>query len=87
MDKIHFSNDAKRIKYEVLKHVAQLAFSGELEERKDAIPFEIIPGVSPSFRCCVYKERDRELPKVYGEKLCFGLPLQCGHYHGARGVY
>lgn len=58
MDKIHFSNDAKRIKYEVLKHVAQLAFSGELEERKDAIPFEIIPGVSPSFRCCVYKERE-----------------------------
>ncbi len=47
-----------RIKHEVLYEVAKLAFAGELEEKRDHIPMELIPGPTPQFRCCVYKERE-----------------------------
>jgi ferredoxin hydrogenase large subunit len=46
------------IKQEVLYEVAKLAFIGELEEKKDALPFELIPGPQANFRCCIYKERE-----------------------------
>ena len=41
-----------------MEEVARLAFAGELEERKDDIPFKLIPGPTPQFRCCIYKERE-----------------------------
>ena len=47
-----------KIKHAVLEEVARLAFDGELEERKDEIPFKLIPGPTPQFRCCIYKERE-----------------------------
>ena len=47
-----------KIKHAVLEEVARLAFAGELEERKDEIPFKLIPGPTPQFRCCIYKERE-----------------------------
>ena len=47
-----------KIKHEVLYRVAKAAFDGELEEKRDHLPFEIIPGPTPQFRCCVYKERE-----------------------------
>ena len=47
-----------RIKHAVLDEVAKLAFAGELEEKKDAIPYTLIPGPTPQFRCCIYKERE-----------------------------
>ena len=47
-----------KIKHAVLEEVARLAFAGELEERKDDIPFKLIPGPTPQFRCCIYKERE-----------------------------
>jgi len=47
-----------RIKHEVLYEVAKLALAGELEERRDNIPFALIPGPTPQFRCCIYKERE-----------------------------
>ncbi len=47
-----------KIKHEVLYQVAKLAFTGELEEKRDDIPFMIIPGPNPQFRCCIYKERE-----------------------------
>ncbi len=47
-----------RVKHEVLYQVAKLAFSGELEEKRDEIPYMIIPGPNPQFRCCIYKERE-----------------------------
>lgn len=46
------------LKAEVLYKVAQLAYEGELEERMDEIPYEIIPGPKANFRCCIYKERE-----------------------------
>ena len=47
-----------KIKHAVLEEVARLAFAGELEERKDDIPFKLIPGPTPQFRCCIYKESE-----------------------------
>ena len=50
--------DTKQIKYEVLRTVSKYAFDGTLPEHIENIPFEIIPGTTPRFRCCVYKERE-----------------------------
>ena len=55
---VQYDNDAKQMKYEVLKRVCELAFEGTLEEHLDSIPYEIIPGNVAKFRCCVYKERE-----------------------------
>ena len=44
-----------KIKHEVLYEVAKLAFAGELEEKRDHIATELIPGPLPQFRCCIYK--------------------------------
>lgn len=54
------SNDATilKIKHEVLYEVAKLAFAGEFEEKKEVLPYKMIPGQQASFRCCVYKERE-----------------------------
>ncbi len=46
------------IKHEVLFEVAKLAFHGELEEKKDSLPYDMIPGPQANFRCCIYKERE-----------------------------
>lgn len=50
--------DIVQIKHEVLKATAAHAFEGKLHERYEEIPFEIIPGIRPRFRCCVYRERE-----------------------------
>ena len=47
-----------KIKHDVLYEVAKLAFAGELEEKRDNIAMELIPGPTPQFRCCIYKERE-----------------------------
>ncbi len=47
-----------KIKHKVLYEVAKLAFEGTLEEQRDHLPMKIIPGPTPQFRCCVYKERE-----------------------------
>lgn len=47
-----------KIKHEVLYQVAKLAFEGKLEEERDLLPQKMIPGPTPQFRCCVYKERE-----------------------------
>lgn len=46
------------IKQEVLYEVAKLAFSDELDEKKESLPYDLIPGPQANFRCCVYKERE-----------------------------
>ena len=50
------SDDATilKIKHEVLTEVAKLAFAGELDEKKDNLPYEMIPGPEARFRCCIY---------------------------------
>ena len=54
------TNDATilRIKHDVLYEVAKLAWDGELEEKRDEIPYKMIPGPQAQFRCCIYKERE-----------------------------
>lgn len=47
-----------KIKHKVLDIVAKLAFEGELDAKRDSIAFELIPGPTPQFRCCIYKERE-----------------------------
>lgn len=47
-----------KIKHMVLTKVAEMAFAGELEEKRDTIPLSIIPGPHANFRCCIYKERE-----------------------------
>lgn len=57
------------IKSEVLRMVAEIAWEGKLEEKKDDIPYEIVPGHKPFFRCCTYKEREIARDRI---KLCQG---------------
>lgn len=54
------TNDATilSIKHNVQYEVAKMAWNGELEQRRDEIPFIMIPGPQAQFRCCIYKERE-----------------------------
>ena len=54
------TNDATllRIKHQVLNEVAELAWEGKLEEKRNEIPYNIIPGPKAQFRCCIYRERE-----------------------------
>lgn len=54
------SNDATilKIKHQVLYEVAKLAYEGQLEERKEELPYKMITGPQAQFRCCIYKERE-----------------------------
>lgn len=54
------STDANilKIKHEILYQVAKLAYAGELEEKKEELPYELLPGPQAKYRCCVYKERE-----------------------------
>ncbi|MDO5134491.1 MAG: 4Fe-4S dicluster domain-containing protein [Eubacteriales bacterium] len=51
-------SDINDVKQTVLEQVAALAFEGTLDEKRDQIPYEIIPGHKATFRCCVYRERE-----------------------------
>ena len=53
-----FVTDINRIRYEVNVEVAKAAFANQLDEKRDEIPYAIIPGNTPSYRCCVYRERE-----------------------------
>lgn len=57
MNNNKFETRIQYLKYQVLKEVAKEAWSGELIENVLDIPKKIIPGKTPSMRCCVYKER------------------------------
>lgn len=50
--------DIVQIKHEVLKTTATYAFAGKLYTDFENIPFELIKGIKPNFRCCVYRERE-----------------------------
>lgn len=54
------TNDATilKVKHDVLYRVAKLAYEGKLEEQREQIPYEMIPGPQAQFRCCIYKERE-----------------------------
>ena len=54
------TNDASilKVKHQVLLEVAKLAWEGRLEQERDELPYQMIPGPRSRFRCCIYKERE-----------------------------
>ena len=52
-----FDTKVQHLKYKVLREVARRAWNGTLYETLLDIPKSIIPGKTPTMRCCVYKER------------------------------
>ena len=52
-----FDTKVQYLKYKVLREVARQAWNGTLYENLFNIPKIIIPGNTPTMRCCVYKER------------------------------
>lgn len=51
-----FDTKVQHLKYKVLREVARLAWDDNLERAID-LPQQIMPGKTPTMRCCVYKER------------------------------
>ena len=47
----------QHLKYKVLREVAKLAWNDTLLDNLLDIPTTIVPGNTPTMRCCVYKER------------------------------
>ena len=52
-----FDTKVQLLKYKVLREVARQAWQGTLTENLLDIPKTIIPGNTPTMRCCIYKER------------------------------
>lgn len=85
-----FDTKVQYLKYKVLREVAREEWNGTLKENMLAIPKRIVPGNTPTMRCCVYKERailadrvqlamggDRENPNVIEviETACDECPM------------
>ncbi len=52
-----FDTKVQHLKYKVLREVAREAWKDTLLENILDIPYRIVPGNTPTMRCCVYKER------------------------------
>ena len=52
-----FDTKVQHLKYKVLREVARFAWEDTLLENILRIPEIIVPGKTPTMRCCVYKER------------------------------
>lgn len=52
-----FDTKVQHLKYKVLREVARLAWNDNLLDHVLDIPKTIVPGNTPTMRCCVYKER------------------------------
>ncbi|MEG1548480.1 MAG: 4Fe-4S dicluster domain-containing protein [Clostridia bacterium] len=52
-----FDTKVQYLKYKVLREVARRAWNNTLFETAIDIPRVIVPGKTPTMRCCVYKER------------------------------
>ncbi len=81
-------NAQQYLKIAVLTRVAKYTYEGSLAEHAPEIPYEMIPGPLPTFRCCIYKEREiirerfaaacgRSLPGQPGGKVLGVLPAAC----------
>lgn len=55
---INYDATILKIKHEVLYEVAKAAFEGTLDEKREEIPYEMVPGPQAMFRCCIYRERE-----------------------------
>lgn len=83
--KLSFDTSVQRLKYDVLKNVAKMAFEDRLDKDLLKISNIIVPGPKPSTRCCIYKERaivnDRVAMAMGGNKdnpnVVEVLPVAC----------
>ncbi|MCQ2473603.1 MAG: 4Fe-4S dicluster domain-containing protein [Saccharofermentans sp.] len=57
MDLRKFDTKVQHLKYKVLREVARQAWNDTLLQNVMDIPKIIVPGKTPTMRCCVYKER------------------------------
>lgn len=88
-----FDTKVQHLKYKVLREVAREAWNDTLLGNLLSIPEKIVPGNTPTMRCCVYKERailservkiamggDKENPNVIEviEIACDECPM-CGY--------
>lgn len=88
-----FDTKVQHLKYKVLREVAREAWNGTLIDNLFDIPKKIVPGNTPTMRCCIYKERaileervklamggDRKNPNVIEviEIACDECPM-CGY--------
>lgn len=64
-----FDTKVQHLKYKILREVAREAWSDTLLQNALNIPQRIIPGTTPTMRCCVYKERAIVVDRV---KLAMG---------------
>ncbi len=63
-----FDTDVQKLKYEVLKQVAQRAYEGALTSACVDVPKLLAPGPKATMRCCIYKER-----AILGERVKIAL--------------
>ncbi len=59
-----FDTKVQYLKYKVLREVAREEWAGRLQDTAMDIPKTIVPGKTPTMRCCVYKERAILLERV-----------------------
>lgn len=52
-----FDTKVQHLKYKVIREVASLHWDNKLLENLLDIPEKLVPGNTPTMRCCVYKER------------------------------
>lgn len=64
-----FDTKVQRLKYRVLKEVARFSWAGTLKENLTSIPKIIVPGKTPTMRCCIYKEQAIVIERI---KLAMG---------------
>ncbi len=69
-----FDTKVQHLKYKVLREVARQAWDGTIFENVLDIPKIIVPGKTPTMRCCVYKERAILAERV---KLALGITNCC----------
>ena len=52
-----FDTKVQHLKHKVLREVARLHWNDALLQKSIEIPAMIVPGKTPTMRCCVYRER------------------------------
>lgn len=69
--------DINQIKMAVLKKTAEYAYKGILAQKAEEIPYELVKGPKPEFRCCIYREREIMRQRV---RLSMGRIPAVTHY-------
>ena len=59
-----FDTKIQHLKYKVIREVARFAWKDQLLENLINIPKIVVPGDTPTMRCCIYKER-----AILGERI------------------